>query len=120
MSSSRSSPTPSDRRRAVARILGPKGLRGGVRIEILTDWPERLATGTELWVEGRPHRADDRGAETGGKVPVIYLSGVTSREDAERLAGRYLEGSPHALSDDEYFWDDLIGLRAESPMAPHG
>ena len=37
-SSSRSSPTPSDRR-AVARVLGAKGLKGGLRVEVLTDWP---------------------------------------------------------------------------------
>ena len=54
-------------------------------------------------------------AETGGRVPVLYLSGISTREAAQQLAGRYLEASAHVLAADEYFWDDLVGLRAESP-----
>ena len=50
-SSSRSSPTPSERRRAIARVLGPKGLDGGIRVELLTDWPERIAPGAEVWLD---------------------------------------------------------------------
>jgi 16S rRNA processing protein RimM len=115
MSSSRSSTTPSDRRRAVARILGPKGLRGGVRVELLTDWPERLTPGTEIWLDGDPVARTIEATEAGGKVPVMYLSGISSREDADRLVGRYLEAATHPLAADEYFWDDLVGLHAESP-----
>jgi len=99
----------------VARVLGPKGLRGGVRIELLTDWPERLTAGTEVWLAGDPVGRAIEAIETGGKVPVIYLSGIASRPDAERLAGRYLEAPEHPLAADEYYWDDLVGLRAESP-----
>jgi 16S rRNA processing protein RimM len=115
MSSSRSSPTPSERRRAVARVLGPKGLRGGVRIELLTDWPERLTAGAQVWLDGDPVARTIEATETGGKVPVIYLSGFSSRQDAERVVGRFLEAPPHPLAAGEYYWDDLVGLRAESP-----
>ena len=48
-------------------------------------------------------------------MPVLYLSGISTREAAQQLAGRYLEASAHVLAADEYFWDDLVGLRAESP-----
>ena len=51
-SSSRSSPTPSERRRVVALVHGPKGLRGGVRVELLTDWPEAVSRGARLYAEG--------------------------------------------------------------------
>ena len=97
----------------MARILGPKGLDGGVRVELLTDWPERVAPGAEVWAEGsdRPMRIDR--VESGRRTPVLHLDGVTSRDAAEALAGTYLEGPGMALEEDVYFWDDLVGLRVE-------
>src|SRR5690606_25409972 len=52
--------------------------------------------------------------ETGGRVPVVYLDGVDSREAAAALGGRYLEGAPRPAPDGGWFWDDLIGLRVEA------
>jgi 16S rRNA processing protein RimM len=112
-SSSRSSPTPSDRRLAVARILGAKGLAGGVRVEPLTDWPDRLTTGAELWLEGDDQPTRITGIETGGRSTVLHLEGVADRATAQSLVGRYLEAQARALPDDAYYWDDLVGLRVE-------
>ncbi len=53
--------------------------------------------------------------ETGSRVPVLHLDGVASREAAEPLVGRYLEGPALALEEGAYFWDDLVGLRVEAP-----
>ena len=113
-SSSRSSRTPSERR-AVARVLGAKGLRGGLRVEVVTDWPERLEPDAEVWLEGDVGARRIRHVEPGGRVPVIHLDGIDSREAAESLAGRYLEVPIRALDAGTYYWDDLIGLRVESP-----
>ena len=95
---------------AVARILGAKGLRGGVRVEALTDWPERLAQGAEVFVESEDRTRRIRRTEAGGRVPVLYLDGVESREAAEALAGRYLEVAPMPLPADTYYWHELEGL----------
>lgn len=115
MSSSRSFPTPSDRRLAVARILGAKGLAGAVRVDLLTDWPERLVAGAELWLDGAPAPLHVLRVETGGRVAVLHLDGVASREAAEALSGRYLEVPARTLPDETYYWDDLVGLRVEEP-----
>jgi 16S rRNA processing protein RimM len=115
MSSSRSSPTPSDRRLAVARILGAKGLAGAVRVDLLTDWPERLVAGAELWLDGAPAPVQVLRVETGGRVAVLHLEGVVTREAAEALSGRYLEVPARTLPDGTYYWDDLVGLRVEEP-----
>jgi 16S rRNA processing protein RimM len=117
-SSSRSSPTPSDRR-AVARVLGAKGLKGGLRVEILTDWPERLEPGAEVWPEGETSPRRIRHVESGGRVPVVHLDGIDSREAADQLRGRYLEVPARRLDEGAYYWDDLIGLRVESPAGTH-
>jgi 16S rRNA processing protein RimM len=95
-------------------VLGPKGLTGGVRIELLTDWPEELAPGSRLWDEDGSRSWDVASIETGGRVPVLYLDGVETRDGAEALSGRYLEGKPRAPEAGSYFWDDLIGLRVEA------
>jgi len=116
-SSSRSSPTPkpTDRHLAVARILGAKGLAGAVRVELLTDWPERLVPGAELWLEGDAEPMRIARLETGGRATILHLDGVTDRSAAERLADRYLEVAASSLPESSYYWDDLVGLRVEEP-----
>jgi 16S rRNA processing protein RimM len=114
-SSSTSSPTRSDRRRAVARVIGPKGLKGGLRVEPLTDWPERLAAGEELWLDDSSEPMGVIRVEGGGRVPVVYLDTVDSREAAEALVGRYLEAPARPLPEGEYYWDQLIGLEVVEP-----
>jgi 16S rRNA processing protein RimM len=103
----------------VARILGAKGLAGAVRVEPLTDWPERLAPGAELWLEGDPQPTRIQRIESGGRSTVLHLEGVATREAAEALGGRYLEAPARQLPEDSYYWDDLIGLRVEEPDGSH-
>ena len=95
--------------------MSPKGLNGGVRVEVLTDWPERLEAGAEVWPDGADRPLRILRAETGGRVPVLHLEGVDSREAAEALVGRYLEAPQRPLDEGTYFWDDLVGLRVEEP-----
>lgn len=99
----------------MARVLGAKGLKGGVRVELLTDWPERVVAGAEVWLDGAsdPVRIDR--VESGGRIPVVYLQDVTTRDGATALTGRYLESRAGALPPETYWWDDLVGLRVEEP-----
>lgn len=114
-SSSRSSPKPIDRRLAVARVLGAKGLAGAVRVELLTDWPERLAPGAEVWLEGSDRPLRIARIESGGRATVLHFEGVTTREAAAALTDHHLEAPPQPLPADTYYWDELIGLRVEEP-----
>ena len=111
----RSFPTPTDRRLAVARILGAKGLAGAVRVELVTDWPERLAPGADVWFEGDPQPIRILRVESGGRTTVLRLDGVATREAAEALRDRYLEAPAVDLPEATYYWGDLIGLRVEEP-----
>ena len=87
MSSWRSSAT--TERLAVARISGAKGLAGAVRIELLTDWPERVAAGALVYLEGeeRPRRVLE--LQAGGRVPVIMLEALVGREPPFKKDGTY-------------------------------
>jgi 16S rRNA processing protein RimM len=108
MSSSRSSAT--TERLAVARILGAKGLGGSLRIEALTDHPERLAAGASIWIEDEPAPRSILESSWGGRVPVLRLEGISDRPAAERLVGRYLEAPASALPPGTYYWHQLVGL----------
>jgi 16S rRNA processing protein RimM len=98
----------------VARVLGVKGLKGGLRVELLTDWPEELVPGVELWPEGDEAALRISRVERGGRALILHFEGHASREAAEPLVGRFLERPPRALEPEAYFWDDLVGLRVES------
>jgi len=94
----------------VARVIGAKGLHGALRIESLTDRPERLATGASIWIEDELEPRRIAAIGWGGRVPVLQLEGVDDRAAAERLAGRYLEAPAAPLPAGTYYWHQLIGL----------
>lgn len=91
-------------------MLGAKGLSGAFRIEPLTDVPERLAEGALLYVEGEPDRRRITAYEGGGRVPAMTLEGITDRDAAEALAGRYLEVEPEPLPEGHWYWHQIVGL----------
>jgi 16S rRNA processing protein RimM len=79
-------------------------------VELLTDWPERLTAGTEVWIEGSREAARITAIESGGRSMVLYLDAIPSREAAEAASGRYLEAVPQELPDGTFYWDQLVGL----------
>lgn len=94
----------------MALILGPKGLDGALRVEALTDYPERLEPGAELFVEGTAAPRRITRVEHGGRKRVLALEGIADRTAAEQLTGRYLEAVAGPLPTGSYYWHDLEGL----------
>jgi 16S rRNA processing protein RimM len=84
-------------------------------VELLTDWPERLAAGAELWLEGDNAPIRITRIEAGGRTTVLHFDRFTTREAAEALTDRYLEAPVRELPQGSYYWDDLVGLRVEEP-----
>ena len=78
---------------------------------LATDWPERIAPGASLFVEGETQPRVVAEVELGGRNPVLVFEGVTTRELAEPLVGRYLEVEPAPLPEGTYYWHQLEGLR---------
>jgi len=78
---------------------------------VLTDWPDRLALGAELWMAGDAEPTKITAVESGGKSMVLYLAAIGTREAAEEAAGRYLEAAMRELPDGTYYWDQLVGLQ---------
>ena len=96
----------------MARVLGAKGLAGSLRIEALTDHPERLAAGESIWIEDEAAPRAILEAGWGGRVPVLRIEGISDRAAAEKLAGRYLEAPANPLPPDTYYWHQLVGMAA--------
>jgi 16S rRNA processing protein RimM len=102
----------------LARILRPRGLRGEVAAEILTDFPERLPKLKEVWL------ADGRSAPRHVRVQrcwlspgrgghaVFHFADVNSMEAAESLRGLEVQvpiEERAQLAAGNYFVSDLIG-----------
>ena len=99
----------------MARITGARGLKGAMRIEPLTDWPEHLEPDELLFVEGEDRARRVLSMEWGGRVPVIAIEGIDSRDAAEALQDRYLEVVPAELPEGSYYWHQLEGLTVSDP-----
>lgn len=98
---------------AVGLIVGVHGLRGEIKVELHTDFPERFDPGHDLLVGealqpmrivgSRPHKGH----------MLVRLAGIDSREDAETLRNHWIfiaEEEAADLDEDTYWIHDLIGL----------
>ncbi len=102
---------------AVGRIVGAHGIRGEIKVKQLTDFPERFAPGSRLYVgeeafqreviASRPHRG----------MLLVKLSGLSDRNAVEHLRGKYLfidREEAMELEEDAYYEDELVGLTVET------
>ncbi len=114
------SPATSSDRLAVALVRGVHGLRGAVRVEILTDRPEqRYAVGSVLYREGTDERLTVTwsSAVSDGPGWRLQFAEVHDRSAAEDLKGVYLEidvGPDSALPRGAYFWHEVVGTTVTS------
>ncbi len=103
--------TPADERVTVGLVHGLHGLRGAVRVEVLSDDPDRFAVGSVVFAEGdaRALTIDWTGPARLGLL--VSFSELPSRESAEHLRGRYLEAEPgEPLPEGSYYWHQVQGL----------
>ena len=107
--------TPAAERVTVGLVRGLHGLRGAVRVEVLSDDPERFAVGSVLYVE-REQRALTV-AWTGPAKPgiLVRFEELPTRESAEALLDRYLEAfAEEPLPAGTWYWHQIRGLAART------
>ncbi len=95
----------------IGRVLKAHGVKGALRVELLTDFPDRFAPGREVLVAGRCLTVA-RSEELDGGMLVTF-EGIDDRTAAEQLAGAYLTlplGEARALPADRYYHFQLVGL----------
>ncbi len=106
---------PGRQRLVVALVRGVHGLRGAVRVEVLTDRPEaRFVPGAVLFREGTDQGLTIVSAEAVQDGPGwrVRFQEITSREGADTLRAAYLETEVRPTADlarGEVYWHEVIG-----------
>lgn len=99
----------------VGEITGAHGIRGQIKVESLTDFPElRFAPGARLYVEKQRRWANVLASGMHKGLYLLTLEGVTDRDAAQSLLHTYLRISQddlEELPDGEYYHFQLIGLK---------
>ena len=100
----------------IGRILAPWGLKGDVKVEILTDYPhQRFTSGKMVYIDGISMTIEGARSHKGNIV--LKLDKVVDADQADGLKGRYLEipaSESMPLEDDQFYHHQLIGLRVET------
>jgi 16S rRNA processing protein RimM len=96
----------------VGYILAPWGLRGEVKVEVVTDFPERFAPQKVVYLNARPLEIES--CHPHKQHLVVKLATIDSVEDAERLRGQDLtipRSELYPLLQGQYYTFQLIGLK---------
>src|SRR3954452_2016738 len=102
----------------VARIGAAHGVRGAVKLWTFTEDPLAVKRYGPLATKDGARQFEVTSAREAKGHLVATLTGIATREDAERLNGLELYIAREKLpapSEDEYYHADLIGLAAVTP-----
>lgn len=104
----------------IGAIAGARGLKGEVRIKSFAASPDAFAAYDPIQDEAgeRTFKVRVTGKGSGKSLGMIFarIEGVTDRTAAEKLKGTRLYVPRDALpqtEEDEFYYTDLIGLKAE-------
>ena len=98
-------------RLVVGLVRGLHGLRGDVRVEVLTDEQGRFAPGSILFAEGTSRPLTVSESRTAKAGLIVRFAEVPDRDSAEHLRETYLEAEPGELPPQTWYWHDIVGCR---------
>lgn len=99
---------------AVGQIIGVHGLRGEIKLDLYTDFPERFAPGERVMMGAELAEVEIESVRTHQKFLLIRFKGIDDRTAAEMLRGQWLfvdEEDAAELEEGAYWIHDLIGLQ---------
>ena len=106
----------SGRRVLMGRVLGAHGIKGAVRVLSYAAVPEDIARYGPLEDESGTRRFSLTVVGQARGAVLVEVDGIRDRDAAAALKGTklYLERAAlPAPEEGEFYWDDLVGLRAE-------
>ncbi|MFC1959010.1 ribosome maturation factor RimM [Chloroflexota bacterium] len=95
----------------IGKILSPWGVEGHLKVEVVTDFPQRFAPSSKVYINQQPATIDS--AEWHKGKAVIKLNTIDNVEDAEKLQGQLVEihySQLQPLPEGQYYHFQLIGL----------
>src|SRR5579862_5839076 len=95
----------------VGQIVGTHGLKGDMKVELLTDFIDRLDAGRRLRLKGDWVTVESSRLQKDRLI--LKLSGYNGIDAAQTLQWEYLEAPEEErpeLDEDEYATADLIGM----------
>ncbi len=107
---------------AVAHIVAPFGIKGEVRAELLTDFPDRFRNLEHLFMGNPPAPVNLERVRHSRDQLLIKIEGYDDRDAAETLRGQELwvptsEAMP--LGEDEYYVYQIEGLAVWTTQGQH-
>lgn len=102
---------------AVGRITGPHGLKGEVKVELHTDFPERFAPDSELFIGEDLIETTVLSAKSHKNQMLLVLEGIETRDQAEAMRDEWLfvdEADAVELEEDTYWVHDIIGMAVQT------
>jgi 16S rRNA processing protein RimM len=94
----------------VAMITAAHGIRGEVKLRTFCDNPKDIFACPLTGADGRSYTLRQSGYKD--DLLIVSIDGITTRNDAERLKGTELFAERRALSQDNYFPEEIVGLKA--------
>ncbi len=95
-------------------------MRGDLKIEALTDNPNRFSPESTLYLEGRPVQVERSRGVKGGVL--LKLRPVNDRSHADLLRGKYLtvrEQDTESLPEDTYYYFQLLNMAVFTDEEEH-
>ncbi|MCC6686862.1 MAG: 16S rRNA processing protein RimM [Fimbriimonadaceae bacterium] len=99
----------------IGKIVGAFGIDGRMKIESLTDFPERFDLGKKIYIKGDEHKI--KWVAWHKTQARVKLDGFTRPEDVEALVGTLVQvpaDDRPDLDEDEFYTQDLIGMKVIS------
>lgn len=101
----------------LGEILRPHGVRGEMRLRVMTDYPERIADLDRVYLSDDANDVDPRpyaveGMRMSNEYGLLKLKGIDDRNDAERLRQLFvMVDMEHAvpLEEGEFYLYQIIG-----------
>ena len=97
---------------AVGHVIAPWGIRGEVKVQVLTDFPDRFAPGKLVYADARPLQIER--CRPHKQHLLVKFAAVDSIADAEKLRGQDLtipRSELRPLPRGEYYAFQVIGLK---------
>ncbi len=95
----------------IGSILSPWGVKGKLKVRVLTDFPERFAPGARVYIKQKAVTIE--GVEWHKGMALVKMMAVDSIKAADALVGEDIEiqlGQLHPLPEGSYYHFELIGL----------